>query len=39
MCNFRENLKAGKLPLPSDVTFEGVVKDYYFDMRPGAEEG
>lgn len=29
--NFRENVKAGYLPLPTDVTFEGVVKDYYFD--------
>ena len=29
--NFRENIKAGYLPLPTDVTFEGIVKDYYFD--------
>jgi Ca-activated chloride channel family protein len=29
--NFRENIKDGFLPLPSDVTFGGVAKDYYFD--------
>ncbi|CAG9461306.1 unnamed protein product [Pedinophyceae sp. YPF-701] len=29
--NFRANIKAGKLPLPTDVTFGGVVKDYFFD--------
>lgn len=29
--NFRENVKAGHLPLPTDVTYEGIVKDYYFD--------
>ncbi len=29
--NFRQNIKQGYLPLPTDVTFEGIVKDYYFD--------
>lgn len=29
--NFRENIDKGFLPLPSDITFEGVFKDYYFD--------
>jgi hypothetical protein len=24
--NFRENVAAGQLPLPSDVTFEGLIK-------------
>ncbi|KAL4420138.1 hypothetical protein ABPG77_010354 [Micractinium sp. CCAP 211/92] len=34
--NFRENIKHGYLPLPTDVTFEGIVKDYYFDTSsPG----
>ncbi|KAL4458691.1 hypothetical protein ABPG75_013556 [Micractinium tetrahymenae] len=34
--NFRENIKHGYLPLPTDVTFEGIVKDYYFDTsNPG----
>ena len=31
MQNFRENIAAGYLPLPTDVTYEGIVKDYYFD--------
>ena len=34
MANFRENIAAGKLPLPSDVTFEGLCKEYYFDTAP-----
>lgn len=29
--NFRENVAAGKLPRASDVTFEGLCKDYFFD--------
>ncbi len=29
--NFRANVKASYLPLPTDVTYEGIVKDYYFD--------
>lgn len=36
MENFRENINNGYLPLPSDITFEGVVKDYYFNTTsPG----
>jgi Ca-activated chloride channel family protein len=31
VANFRENIAAGKLPLPSDVTFEGLCKEYFFD--------
>jgi Ca-activated chloride channel family protein len=29
--NFRENINQGYLPLPSDVTYEGLFYDYYFD--------
>eukprot|EP00887_Chlorella_sp_A99_P006595 scaffold3.g6595.t1 len=29
--NFRKNIDAGYLPLPTDIFFEGVSKDYYFD--------
>lgn len=35
--NFRENIKNGYLPLPSDLTYEGLFYDYYFDtgeIRP-----
>ena len=41
VCNLRENIAAGHLPLPSDVTFEGIAKDYFFDMTPTTqpEEG
>ncbi|GAB4821981.1 hypothetical protein N2152v2_009027 [Parachlorella kessleri] len=31
IANFRENINQGYLPLPTDVTYGGVVKDYYFD--------
>lgn len=31
IANFRENIKKGYLPLPSDITHEGVFYDYYFD--------
>ncbi|GAB4813065.1 hypothetical protein N2152v2_000111 [Parachlorella kessleri] len=37
VCNLRENIAAGHLPLPSDVTFEGIAKDYFFDMMPTAQ--
>ena len=30
--NFRENIAKGFLPLPTDVTYEGVFYDYYFDV-------
>jgi Ca-activated chloride channel homolog len=29
--NFRENIQDNYLPLPSDVTYEGLFYDYYFD--------
>ncbi len=29
--NFRENIKNGYLPVPTDVTYEGLFYDYYFD--------
>ena len=35
VANFRENIKQGFLPLPTDVTFGGLSKDYYFDTSPG----
>ncbi len=38
VANFRENIAAGKLPLPSDVTFEGLCKEYYFDTVPRQEK-
>lgn len=28
---FRENIEHGFLPLPTDLTFEGLIYDYYFD--------
>ena len=29
--NFRENIKNDYLPLPTDITYEGLFYDYYFD--------
>jgi Ca-activated chloride channel family protein len=29
--NFRENISSGYLPLPTDITYEGLFYDYYFD--------
>lgn len=29
--NFRENIKQGYLPLPTDLTYEGLFYDYFFD--------
>jgi Ca-activated chloride channel family protein len=29
--NFRENIEEGYLPLPTDVTYEGLFYDYYFE--------
>jgi Ca-activated chloride channel family protein len=29
--NFRENISNGYLPLPTDITYEGLFYDYYFD--------
>lgn len=36
IANFRENIKNGYLPLPTDVTYEGLFYDYFFDT--GATE-
>ena len=30
--NFRENIRNNYLPLPTDITYEGLFYDYYFDM-------
>ncbi|KAI8474497.1 MAG: hypothetical protein J3K34DRAFT_407955 [Monoraphidium minutum] len=39
VANFRENVKKGLLPIPTDVTYEGLVKDYFFDTSsPGAPQ-
>ena len=35
--NFRENINQGYLPLPSDVTYEGLFYDYYFDTGAAKE--
>jgi Ca-activated chloride channel family protein len=35
--NFRENIEQGYLPLPSDITYEGLFYDYYFDIGEGKE--
>ena len=29
--NFRENVESGYLPIPSDITYEGLFYDYFFD--------
>lgn len=29
--NFRENIEQGYLPIPTDITYEGLFYDYYFD--------
>jgi Ca-activated chloride channel family protein len=36
--NFRENIEAGYLPLPTDLSFEGLAKDYFFDTSRSACE-
>jgi len=35
--NFRENIEQNYLPLPSDVTYEGLFYDYYFDTGEAAQ--
>jgi Ca-activated chloride channel family protein len=35
--SFRENIKQDYLPLPSDVTYEGLFYDYYFDTGKALE--
>lgn len=34
--NFRENIEQDYLPLPTDVSYEGLFYDYYFDTGTGA---
>jgi Ca-activated chloride channel homolog len=34
IANFRENIRNGYLPLPTDVTYEGLFYEYYFDTGP-----
>jgi Ca-activated chloride channel homolog len=36
IANFRENIRNNYLPLPTDITYEGLFYDYYFDT--GASE-
>ncbi len=36
--NFRENIKEGYFPLVSDITYEGVYYDYYFDTGKDLRE-
>jgi len=35
--NFRENIKNDYLPLPTDITYEGLFYDYYFDTGQADE--
>jgi len=35
--NFRENIEQGFLPLPTDVTYEGLFYDYYFETGASQE--
>lgn len=35
--NFRENIKKNYLPLPTDLTYEGLFYDYYFDTGKSEE--
>ncbi len=35
--NFRENIEQGYLPLPTDITYEGLFYDYYFDTGKAME--
>jgi Ca-activated chloride channel family protein len=35
--NFRENIKNDYLPLPTDITYEGLFYDYYFDTGQAKE--
>lgn len=37
--NFRENIVNGYLPLPTDVTYEGLFYDYYFDTGNATQCG
>ena len=31
--NFRKKIDSGVMPLPSDLSFEGLFSDYYFDTE------
>ncbi len=35
--NFRENIEQNYLPLPTDITYEGLFYDYYFDTGKSKE--
>ena len=35
VANFRENLRAGYLPIPTDIAYEGLFYDYSFDTGAG----
>jgi Ca-activated chloride channel family protein len=35
--NFRENIEQGYLPIPTDITYEGLFYDYYFDTGRAKE--
>ncbi len=35
--NFRENIRNNYLPLPTDITYEGLFYDYYFDTGQSEE--
>ena len=35
IANFRENIRNNYLPLPTDITYEGLFYDYYFDTGAG----
>jgi len=35
--NFRENIAQNNLPLETDITYEGVFYDYYFDTGAASE--
>jgi len=32
--NFRENIRSGYLPKPTDLTYEGIFYDYFFETQP-----
>lgn len=39
MANFRANIAQRYLPLPTDVTFEGIVKEYFFNTAGSSSAG
>ncbi len=36
--NFRENIKDGYFPISTDITYNGLFYDYYFDTGKGSEQ-